>query len=364
MIGFRVIGLTGGIATGKSTTSRYLRQLGIPVIDFDVIAREVVQKGSSTLKTIQDEFGPDIILPDGNLDRVKLGEIIFNDPSKRKKLNDIMQQPIFRRGLMLLIQFFIIGLTSSFIRNPSPAYHGIMTDKLYPGLLQFLNGSRIIVLDCPLLFESGLSNICSHVLYIDTDVDVQIQRLMQRDHISEDAARQRMNAQYGRDKKLLLSDAVISNNSTKEHLYNEITQWWVATAKSFGLSLVRPKPYSKVKHIMDPDLPSPPSPSSPQSNNTHYVPRTTQSNLLTDDVIDTSTAPSWWDYYSPMNWCFIPNITSLITSVMISVPAYFIISIAEPLVFGSSSSPTSAAAASGAGTTPASSILSLGKKKI
>lgn len=114
LVGLRFVGLTGGISTGKSSTSRILKLWGVPVIDFDQIARKVVEPGSSLLPKIEKEFGKDVISADGTLDREKLGQIIFKDASKRRKLNAMMQLPIF-------MEFIRQAVSLTFHRDPEIA---------------------------------------------------------------------------------------------------------------------------------------------------------------------------------------------------------------------------------------------------
>ena len=130
-----VIGLTGGIATGKSTVSKQLAARGIPVIDADVLAREVVSPGTSALKKIISTFGPDILKEDGTLDRAKLGEIVFRDEERRRKLNAIVH-PAVRWGMAL-------------------------------GILKcWLRGERVCVLDVPLLIESKIHRWVGKVVVV------------------------------------------------------------------------------------------------------------------------------------------------------------------------------------------------------
>jgi len=120
-----VIGLTGGIATGKSTVSSILKEKNIDVVDADLLAREVVQPGTAGLAKIVKYFGPSVLLPDGSLDRKQLGSIIFNDEAKRKQLNSIVH-PAVSRGMLRSV------------------------------LLHWIRGKKVCVLDVPLLIEGGL----------------------------------------------------------------------------------------------------------------------------------------------------------------------------------------------------------------
>ena len=130
-----VIGLTGGIATGKSTVSKQLVARGIPVIDADILAREVVNPGTRALKKIVSTFGPDILREDGSLDRAKLGEIVFRDEEQRRKLNAIVH-PAVRWGMA-------IGILKCWLR-----------------------GERVCVLDVPLLIESKIHRWVGKVVVV------------------------------------------------------------------------------------------------------------------------------------------------------------------------------------------------------
>jgi dephospho-CoA kinase len=130
-----VVGLTGGIATGKSTVSSLLKSSNIPVVDADVLAREVVEPGTPALRAIAKEFGPDVLRDDGSLDRPKLGSIVFSDETKRRKLNAIVH-PAVRKGMA----WAIVG--------------------------HWLKGERICVVDVPLLVESKLYRFVGRVVVV------------------------------------------------------------------------------------------------------------------------------------------------------------------------------------------------------
>ncbi|GGN48999.1 dephospho-CoA kinase [Oceanobacillus indicireducens] len=188
-----VIGLTGSIATGKSTVAKMFRQLGIPVIDADILAREVVEPGEDAYKKVIETFGEDILLDDKTLNRKRLGEIVFTDETKRKQLNGIVHPAIRKR---------MLEKRDHFIRE----------------------GYQCVVLDIPLLFESKLQEFVDKILVVYADQEIQLQRLMARNEFSEEEAMQRIQSQMPVKKKASLADAVINNNSTKEETYEQLRQ--------------------------------------------------------------------------------------------------------------------------------------------
>lgn len=181
-----VIGLTGGIASGKSTVAAMLRDFHIPIIDADIIAREVVEPGKEAYKGIVDAFGEEILQTNGEIDRQKLGSIIFHNEEKRLLLNRIVH-PAIRMEMNRQKEMYIE------------------------------QGERAVVLDIPLLFESKLISLVHKVLLIYVDEDVQLYRLMQRNHLTEEEARARVTSQMPLREKITLADEVINNNDTIEH---------------------------------------------------------------------------------------------------------------------------------------------------
>ncbi|KAF8522204.1 dephospho-CoA kinase-domain-containing protein [Hysterangium stoloniferum] len=178
-----IIGLTGGIATGKSTVSSLLKSYGIPVIDADVLAREVVTPGTNGLKKIIAEFGREVLLTDGSLNRARLGEVIFNDEAKRKKLNRIIHPAVQRAMLWNVFKLW-------------------------------LRGERLCVLDVPLLIEAGLWKWMGWIVVVYCSSQVQLTRLMERDGSTESAASSRLNAQMPISQKLAYADYVLDNSGT------------------------------------------------------------------------------------------------------------------------------------------------------
>lgn len=193
-----IIGLTGGIACGKSTVAKMMIELGLPIVDADVIAREVVEPGKEALQLIVDNFGQDILLEDGNLDRVKLGSIVFDNSTKRVELNKIIHPAILRE----------------------------MTRQRDDYLN---NGCKDIVLDIPLLFENDLKWYVNKILVVAVDEDVQLRRLMERNNLSEEDALDRINSQLPLTYKIANAHSVIYNNGdlseTKDQLMKILEMW-------------------------------------------------------------------------------------------------------------------------------------------
>ena len=179
------IGLTGSIATGKSTVAKMFANYNIPVVDADKIAREVVEVGKPTYLEIVEAFGEDILQENKELDRKKLGSIVFSNEEKRKKLNSIIHPSI--RAEMLRQKEELIA-----------------------------QGERCVVLDIPLLFESKLFHFVDKVLVVYVDEETQLQRLMERDRSTEEEAKSRINSQLSIEEKAKKADAIIDNSGTIE----------------------------------------------------------------------------------------------------------------------------------------------------
>lgn len=180
-----IIGLTGSIATGKSTVLSYFKSKGVPVIDADDIAREIVEPNQPALKQVELTFGSDLIKADGTLDRAKLGELIFNEPTQRKRLNDIMHPAIVKR---------MIELRDELVSRHEP----------------------IIILDVPLLFEGDLAYLVDRIVVAYTNETLQLKRLMKRDQLTKKAALKRIQSQISIEEKKRWADDVIDNNGTLE----------------------------------------------------------------------------------------------------------------------------------------------------
>lgn len=180
-----IVGLTGGIASGKSTISSYYQSLNIQVIDADKESRLAVEKGEPAYVEIVAHFGKDILQEDGTLNRQKLGEIIFSNEDERNVLNSIVHPDVRRR----------------------------MDEKQR---LAFEAGEKVVILDIPLLFENKLNQTVDRTILVYVDEDVQIARLMKRNNLSHKQAVNRINAQMPLKKKVNLADEVINNNGSIE----------------------------------------------------------------------------------------------------------------------------------------------------
>jgi len=186
----KVLGLTGGIGSGKSMVASMFAQLGADVIDADRLARDVVEPGQPALQEIASAFGRDILLSDGRLDRSKLGRIIFADPVARGTLNAITHPRIQER---MAAQ---IALRAS-----------------RPGVL---------IADIPLLYENERTDSVETVIVVWIDTQTQLRRLVERDGLSEDEARQRIAAQMPLDEKRARADVVIDNSGSRENTRRQV----------------------------------------------------------------------------------------------------------------------------------------------
>ena len=183
-----VVGITGGIGSGKSAVTDHLETLGITVIDADKVARAVVQPGTSGLDAIVEHFGTDILLADGGLDRAALRKIVFDNPNERKVLE---------------------GLTHPRIRDE-------IARKLSEA------SSPYVVLSSPLLLESGQNTFANYIVVVDVPEEVQLKRTMARDDNSEALVNQIMAAQLDRQTRLARADTSITNDGTLEALYERV----------------------------------------------------------------------------------------------------------------------------------------------
>lgn len=192
----RIIGLTGGIASGKSSVSKMLSYLGAAIIDADVIARDVVQPGQKVFQKIIEEFGDNILKADGTIDRKKLGYLVFNDRDKLNMLNSITHPEI--------------------IRIIEERVEAIRAEGKYD----------VIVIDAPLLLESGMKTMVDEVWLVFADMDTQLKRLMLRDGLDIDTARDRIMSQMPMEEKIKLSHRIIDNSKDLEHTKKQVLMLW------------------------------------------------------------------------------------------------------------------------------------------
>jgi dephospho-CoA kinase len=187
------VGLTGGIGSGKSEVARRLAAHGAVLIDADLVAREVVEPGTPGLAAVVAEFGEDILLPDGSLDRERLGSIVFADAARRTALNAIVHPLVGRRTQELF--------------EAAPA-------------------GAVVVYDVPLLTENNLARLYDRVVVVDAPVATQVARLVGVRGMTEEAARARIAAQATRAQRLAIADHVIDNSGTLDELFTQVDALW------------------------------------------------------------------------------------------------------------------------------------------
>lgn len=185
------IGLTGSIGTGKSTVSKLLRERGIAVIDADLLAREIVKKGQECLNDLKNVFGNQVLTIDGELDRKKLGQIVFSDDSKLELLNSVTHPHIRRRI------------------------------KAQMNELESKN-NKVIVLDIPLLFEAKMEDLVDIILVVFAKEEIQIKRITERDNCTQEEAMRIIKAQISQQDKISKSDYTIDNSGTIEELKEKL----------------------------------------------------------------------------------------------------------------------------------------------
>lgn len=193
-----IIGLTGNIGSGKSMVAQHLKKLGAEVIDTDQIARNIVEPGKPALAEIVNIFGPGVLNNDGTLNRQALADIIFKDPETREKLNSIMHPRIIRK-----------------------VEENIARYKNYRG-----PKAPALVIEAPLLFETGMEKLMDEVWLVTVDMPVQLQRIMDRDHVVEKQARHRIASQMSQAAKIKRAHRVIDNNGPPEMTLNRVTTIW------------------------------------------------------------------------------------------------------------------------------------------
>jgi dephospho-CoA kinase len=185
----RIIGLTGGIATGKTTVANYLAQAyNLPILDADIYAREAVTVGSPILGAIAERYGGQILQADGNLNRQKLGEIIFSNQDERNWIECLI--------------------------------HPYVRDRLFKTIAEF--PAQTVVLVVPLLFEAGMTDLVTEIWVVRCSQQQQLERLMQRNHLNLEQAKARISSQMPVEEKAARADVVLDNSSTLEALLKQV----------------------------------------------------------------------------------------------------------------------------------------------
>jgi len=197
-----LIGLTGGAATGKSTTSVYFRELGVPVIDADAVARQILEPGQPAFKEIEETFGQSVIdETTGKIDRAALMSLILEDEAKRKKLNQITHNRILRQMIKEIASIA-------------------------------LKGHNYAVLDVPLLFESKWDKWFHKILVVTCERDLQMQRLMESRKMTERESGKLIDVQMSLDQKAALANYVVENSGNFQDLKSQIVEIHTELSKS------------------------------------------------------------------------------------------------------------------------------------
>jgi dephospho-CoA kinase len=192
----KIIGLTGGIASGKSTVARTLKDLGVILIDADDVAHSIIEPSKPAWNDIVKVFGKEILNPDLSINRAKLGEIVFNNADKMEELNLIVHPRVMEEHQHELQQI----------------------EKEHP--------DAIVVLDVPLLFETHMEQLCNEVWVVWLDRETQIERLMSRNNYNREQAVARINSQMSLDEKAKRADVVIDNSKSIEETIETTTRYF------------------------------------------------------------------------------------------------------------------------------------------
>lgn len=189
-----ILGVTGGIATGKSTVVAVFREIGVPIVDGDLIAREIVKPGQPALKALVTAFGEEIL--DGNqLNRKKLGKIVFQDPAKRQTMDRLLDRYL----------------------------RGAITEQIK----EAAKNAPLVVADIPLLYEADYAQYMDQVAVVYIPQELQLKRLKQRDNLTEAAALQRIKSQLSIEEKRQKADFLFDNQGSREETKQQVWDWLV-----------------------------------------------------------------------------------------------------------------------------------------
>lgn len=187
------LGITGGIASGKSTVVNFFKAAGFPVVDGDIVAREVVEPGTEGLLALEKEFGQEILTKDGHLDRKRLGSIVFRDSNKRQILNRTLD-PYIRSEIKRQTQ-------------------------------KAKQSNELVIVDIPLLFEGHYEKMMDEVAVVYVTPEIQLSRLMKRNDLSKEDALERINSQLPLDEKKKRADILFDNCDSPETTRQQVLDW-------------------------------------------------------------------------------------------------------------------------------------------
>ncbi|MDR0920927.1 MAG: dephospho-CoA kinase [Lactobacillales bacterium] len=188
------LGLTGSIATGKSTVGKIFLEHDIPVISGDEVAKKTQEKGQPAFHAIVQAFGQEVLFADGTLNRKKLGSIVFSNPEKMEELDKLM---------------------NTFLREAFATIYKKYQESQVP----------LVVLDIPLLFEKDYTSLMDEIMVVYLPETIQLSRLMERNHLSEKEAKQRISSQWSVEKKKQLADVIINNSGSVEETRKQVEDW-------------------------------------------------------------------------------------------------------------------------------------------
>ncbi len=192
----KIIGLTGGIGSGKSTVSRFLAELGAIILDADKVGHEALKPGSEVREHVVNEFGKSMVTASGDIDRTKLGELVFNNPAARSRLNQIMHPPMYKM-----------------VKTQLEKYRQ--------------QGADEVVLEVPLLIEAGWNSLVNEVWVTVASEATVLNRIRERTGLSEQEARARINAQLSNEERIKHADVVIETDCSLDELKAKVLGLWV-----------------------------------------------------------------------------------------------------------------------------------------